>query len=347
LEGRYAVRRKLTTLVAIDMVGYSRLLNEDEEAVIESLEILRADFISSKAEVYGGKIVRFLGDATLLYFDSALGAAEFAVDLQRSLAERNAAEPEQIPLVLRIGINLGDIITDDDDIHGDGLNIAVRLEALSEPGGICISESVYAQVKHKIQASFVSIGARSLKNMVDPVHVWRWRPTANARLRETVERLEDGSRSYRGQHLLDPRLVDVLLRLHARSVVLAVSDALDKIAEGPDDTVHLEQLYQNLGDELFEARGLLSCIRVERVSDKSEPMTNGGKQQTMNEFVAAMFSDSKIGYAFKILPEAQAIWSAKDTFLAKRKRFLALVRKFHNDDFIARSRRMIEYAYID
>jgi len=341
------LRRKLTTLVAIDMVGYARLLSEDESAVLATLDLLRTSFVAPKARQYGGQIIRFIGDGNLLEFESALGAVEFALDLQRSLAERNASEPEQIPIVLRMGVNLGDVVIENDDVHGDGLNIAVRLEALSEPGGLCMSESVYAQVKNKIQTKFVSMGPRSLKNIADPVHVWRWRPSAVVATDETLERLERGAGHYRGQHMLDPRIVDLILRLHARSVLLAVSDTLDLVADEQDAGFHLDQLYRHLGEELHEARELLNGIRVQRKIDRNGSSRTSPTEQTMGEFVASAFRDGKLGYAFQIIPEAQSILTAEDSFIVKRKRLLNLVRRFHDADYIARSKQLIEYAYIE
>ena len=174
------MRRKLTTIVAADVVGYSRLLSEDESGTLDALDILRTQFIAPLAESHGGRIFRFLGDGTLLEFESAMGAVEFAIFLQRGLAEHNAATPLGIPILLRIGINLGDVMFESDDIHGEGVNIAVRLETLAEPGGLCLTEIVHAQVKNRIKASFIPIGPRRLKNIVDPVEVWRWRASSNA-----------------------------------------------------------------------------------------------------------------------------------------------------------------------
>jgi class 3 adenylate cyclase len=341
------VRRRLTTIVAADVVGYSRLLSEDEGATLSALEVLRTQYIGPKAAAYSGRTFRFLGDGTLLEFDSALGAVEFAIDVQRSLSEYNIANPQHIPILLRIGINLGDVVIENGEIHGDGVNIAVRLEALAEPGGICLTDSVYSQIKQRVGSSFISIGSRSLKNIVDPVLVWRWRPAFDVCPSETIGRLEDGSREFKGQHIIDPKLIDVLLRLHARSALLAVSNALDAIADEKSEQIRFDKLYLHFGEQLHQARELLNTIKVERVDNHRELSTSGARQQTMGEFVASTFSDSKIGYAFKIVPEAQAILATSDSFMVKRKRLLELVRRFHNEEFLTRSRALIKYAYID
>jgi class 3 adenylate cyclase len=340
------VRRKLTTIVAADVVGYSRLLSEDEGATLSALELLRTSFLGPMSEAHGGRIFRFLGDGTLLEFESALGAVEFAIALQRGLADYNKTNPHQIPILLRMGINLGDVVIENDDMHGDGVNIAVRLEALAEPGGICLADSVHAQTKQRLRSGFFSIGTRSLKNIADPVLVWRWRPGPDTQTPDSVHRLEDGSGGFKGQHILDPKIVDLLLRLHARSALLAVSNALDAIAD-EKGAVKFENFYFHIGEQLHLARDLLYAVKVERIDNHREYSTSGAQQQTLGEFVSSMFNDSKIGYAFKIVPEAQAILATEEPFIVKRKKFLDLVRRYHNDDFIIQSKKLIKYAYID
>lgn len=340
------MRRKLMTIVAADVVGYSRILSEDESGTLSALEMLRTRFIEPKSELHGGQIFRFIGDGTLLVFDSALGAVEFATEVQRELAAYNNANPHRVPSLLRMGINLGDIVVENDDMHGEGVNIAVRLEALAEPGGICVADSVYSQVKQRFSSNFFSIGLRSLKNIVDPVLVWRWRPASDVVAVDAMQRLEDGSNGFKGQHIIDPKVVDVLLRVHARSALLAVSDALDAITD-EDGEAKYENFYSHLGEEIHTARSLLNAIKVERIDDRSEYPSDGDQHQTMGEFVSSALNDSKIGYAFKIVPEAQAIMAANDPFIVKRKRLLDLVRRYHNDDFIKQSQTLIKYVYMD
>ncbi|NJM33567.1 MAG: adenylate/guanylate cyclase domain-containing protein [Rhodomicrobium sp.] len=306
---------------------------------------MRSDIIAPKAAAHSGRIVRFFGDGALLEFESALGAAEFALDVQRCLIERNAANPMQIPVFLRIGISIGDIVIENDDIHGEGVNIAVRLESLAEPGGICFTDSVHDQIRHRIECDFISIGPRQLKNIVDPVHVWRWRPS-------TAGQAEDGAgaqgeAAVSGHHLLDPKLIDLLLRLHARSALLAVSNALDAIADEDGKKLRTEQLFYFISEQLQEARVLLSSVKIERVDNFRELSTGGAKFQTFGEFVGSMFNDSKIGFAYKIIPEAQALLHSDKPMIVKRKLFLDLVRRYHNDAYIAQCRALIKRAYID
>jgi class 3 adenylate cyclase len=339
------VRRKLTTIVAADVVGYGRLLSEDEASTVAAIESLRSDIIAPKTATHSGRIFRFFGDGALLEFDSALGAAEFAIDVQRCLVERNAANSLQVQVFLRIGISIGDIVIENDDIHGEGVNIAVRLEALAQPGGICFTDSVHDQIKHRIKSDFISIGPRQLKKIVDPVHVWRWRPSSMAHADEAAGTASEALLN--GHYLLDPKLIDLILRLHARSALLAVSNALDAIAEEDGQKPRTEQLFYYISEQLQEARALLSCVKIERVDNFRELATGGAKFQTFGEFAGSMFNDSKIGFAFKIIPEAQALLQSDKPMIVKRKLFLALVRQYHNDAFIAQSRKLIKRAYID
>ena len=339
------MRRKLTTIVAADVVGYSRLLGEDESGTLDALEILRTRFIAPKAVAYAGRIVRFLGDGAMLEFESALGAVEFAIELQRSLAEYNAVNPHGVPMLLRIGINLGDVVFEGDDIHGDGVNIAVRIEALAEPGGLCLTESVHAQIKNRISAHFVTMGQRQLKNIADAVEVWRWRAPADSPDAADADKREEGRLN--GRHIIDPKVVDVLLNLHARSVLLAISNALDAIVDETDDTARVEQLYFHVSEELHKARALLNGVKIERVDHFRNLSAGGSKYQTLGEFVASMFSDSKAGFAFKILPEAHHILESEQSFIVKRKLLMDLVRRFHDENHVTKSRSLIKFAYVD
>lgn len=341
------MRRKLTTIVAADIVGYSRLLGEEEDATLAAIDLLRTEYIEPKASTFSGRIFRFLGDGTLLEFESVLGAVEFAIDLQKSLAAYNASSSQQIPIVLRIGINLGDVVFENGDIHGDGVNIAVRLEALAEPGGICLADSVHAQIRHKIANGFIAIGPRNLKNIVDRIDVWRWRPATGVGGPKAARQLDDEKTCFNGQHVLDPKVVDLLLRLHARSALLAVSNALDAVIDEEKECVTSERLYYHLSEQLHLARSMLDGIQIERVDNYQELAISGAKRQTLGEFVSSMCNDSKLGYAFKIIPEVQAILAGNQSWLIKRKRFLDLVRKFHDEDHIARCRGLIKYAFID
>src|SRR5688572_27683156 len=144
------IERKLAAILAADVVGYSRLVGVDEAGTIARLKALRKEFIEPLVVEYRGRVVKLTGDGALVEFASAVDAVECAVAIQRGVAEREAAEPEDRRLRFRIGINIGDIILEEGDIYGDGVNIAARLEGLAEPGGICIARNVHDQIKAKL-----------------------------------------------------------------------------------------------------------------------------------------------------------------------------------------------------
>jgi len=167
--------RRLAAIRAADVAGYSRLMGADEEGTLAALKAIRRELGDPKVKEHRGRIVKTTGDGLLIEFASVVDAVRCAVEVQRGMAERNAEVPEARRIEFRIGINLGDIIRDGRDIFGDGVNIAARLEALSEPGGICVSGIVHDQVRDKLDVAFEDMGERQVKNISRPVHVWRRR----------------------------------------------------------------------------------------------------------------------------------------------------------------------------
>jgi TolB-like protein/class 3 adenylate cyclase/3-mercaptopyruvate sulfurtransferase SseA len=165
--------RRLTTILAADIVGYSRLMAADESGTLASLKALRRELIEPKTAEHHGRVVKLMGDGTLMEFASVVDAVRFAVDVQRTMAERNAGVPEDRRIAYRIGINIGDIIADGDDIYGDGVNIAARLEGLADPGGICVARNVFNQVKGKVDTTFEDLGEQEVKNIPEPVRVFK------------------------------------------------------------------------------------------------------------------------------------------------------------------------------
>jgi len=171
------VRRKLTTILAADVEGYSRLMGADEEATLATLRSYR-DVVGGLIAGHDGRLVGTAGDAVLAEFGSAVEAVRCAMSIQEELAARNAAIADDRRMRFRIGINVGDVMVEGDDLLGDGVNVAARLEGLAEPGGICISASAYDQVRNKLPAGFEDLGPRELKNIAEPVHVYRVLPGA-------------------------------------------------------------------------------------------------------------------------------------------------------------------------
>ena len=166
--------RRLAAIVSTDVVGYSRLMGVDEAGTLSALRAHRAELIDGKIAARGGRIVKTMGDGLLLEFPSVVEATQCAVEIQQGMAARNADVPAAKQLVLRVGVNLGDIIIEGNDIYGDGVNIAARLQELAEPGGICISSRVHDDVRDRLETEFSDSGLEELKNIKRPVHVWRW-----------------------------------------------------------------------------------------------------------------------------------------------------------------------------
>jgi TolB-like protein/class 3 adenylate cyclase len=165
--------RRLTTILAADVVGYSRLMAADEAGTLAQLKTHRKELIDPKTAEYGGRVVKLMGDGTLMEFGSVVDAVTFAVDVQRAISLRSTDIPEDRRITYRIGINIGDIIVDGDDIYGDGVNVAARLEGLAEPGGVCLSDMVHQNVKAKLDLAFEDLGEQQFKNIPEPVRVFK------------------------------------------------------------------------------------------------------------------------------------------------------------------------------
>ena len=167
-----AVQRKLTTLFCADVKGYSELMGRDEVGTLARLKVYRQAMIGLIAR-HRGRTVNTWGDGLLAEFASPVEAVTCAAEVQRELRARNEAEKDQPPMLFRIGINLGDVMVEGDDLYGEGVNVAARLEAQAEPGGIAIARSVYDQVRNKLGLGFEFVGAREVKNIADKVEVYR------------------------------------------------------------------------------------------------------------------------------------------------------------------------------
>jgi TolB-like protein/class 3 adenylate cyclase/Flp pilus assembly protein TadD len=167
------VERRLTTILAADVVGYSRLMAADEAGTLTSLKAIRRELFEPKTTAHHGRVVKLIGDGTLMEFGSVVDAVNFAVDVQRAMALRNTDVPEDRRITYRMGINIGDIIVEGDDIYGDGVNIAARLEGLAEPGGICVARNVFDQLKAKVEVGFDDLGEQAVKNIPEPVRVFK------------------------------------------------------------------------------------------------------------------------------------------------------------------------------
>jgi len=167
------MERRLTAILAADVVGYTALMGADEAGTLRRFTDLRKEFLEPLIETYRGRVVKLMGDGLLVEFASLVDAVTCAVAWQNGVAEREAEADEDKRLQFRIGINLGDVIVEGEDIHGDGVNIAARLEGMAEPGGICLSGDAYRQGKGKVEADFEDLGEHDLRNVAEPVQVYR------------------------------------------------------------------------------------------------------------------------------------------------------------------------------
>ncbi len=185
------VQRRLAAILAADVVGYSRLMERDETGTLAALKSRRKEVLEPLVAHNQGRVFKVTGDGVLVQFDSAVNAVQCAIDLQRGMATATGDQSDGRSIVLRIGVNLGDVLVEGSDLYGDGVNIAARLESIAEPGGILVSGTVYDHAKNKINAGFDDLGAQILKNIAEPVRVYRVAgtpPTATAALHVSSEK---------------------------------------------------------------------------------------------------------------------------------------------------------------
>jgi TolB-like protein/class 3 adenylate cyclase/Tfp pilus assembly protein PilF len=182
------VERRLAAILAADVAGYSRLMGADEEGTLARLKAVRKAIVDPAIASHRGHIVKTTGDGMLIEFASAVDAVRSAVEIQRSMAEQNAAVPPDQRIEFRIGTHVGDVIFDDNDIFGDGVNIAARLEGIAEPGGVCMSDDAYRQVRGKVEIACDDMGQQSLKNISEPMRAWQLRLTG-----QTASAIKSGS----------------------------------------------------------------------------------------------------------------------------------------------------------
>ena len=169
-------QRRLAAIVSADVAGYSRLMGRDESGTLAALKELRREVVDPRIARHNGRIVKTTGDGLLLEFASVVDAVRCVIEVQTAMAEKTADFPEDRRIAFRTGINVGDIIIDGDDIFGDGVNVAARLQDSRPPGGICVSSRVHDDVRDRLDASFADMGAQTLKNIARPIPVWSWSP---------------------------------------------------------------------------------------------------------------------------------------------------------------------------
>ena len=167
------VLRRLAAILSADVVGYTRLTQADEEGTLARVRAQRSELIEPKISAFGGRVFKLMGDGLLAEFPSVVDAVQCADDLQREIAERNTVVPEGERIVLRVGVNLGDVIVDGDDVQGDGVNVATRMQEIAEPGGVTVSGIVYDSVRDKLPVELSDLGPQRMKNIDEPVRAYR------------------------------------------------------------------------------------------------------------------------------------------------------------------------------
>ena len=170
------MERRLAAIVIADVVGYSKLIHADEEGMRARFQALQEELFGPSVTGHGGRIIKTMGDAFLLEFPSAVKAVACMAKVQRELEVLDADRAKDQRIRFRIGINVGDIIVEDDDIHGDGINIASRLEVLCKPGGVTLSDDAYRQVRDRLDLKWQDGGEHEVKNIARPLQVWHWKP---------------------------------------------------------------------------------------------------------------------------------------------------------------------------
>src|SRR5690348_13876019 len=165
--------RKLAAILVADVVGYSRLAGADEDRTLARLRSLRGDLIDPAIAAHRGRVVKRTGDGIIIEFRSVVDAVRCATEVQNGMVERNAGVPAEKRIEIRVGVHLGDVVEEaDGDLMGDGVNVAARLEGLAEPGGVCLSDDAWRQVRDKLRQAFVDIGEKALKNIARPMRVY-------------------------------------------------------------------------------------------------------------------------------------------------------------------------------
>jgi TolB-like protein/class 3 adenylate cyclase len=249
------VQRRLAAILAADVVGYSRLMADDEEATLAALKGHREELIAPLVSDHRGRVVKLMGDGLLAEFASVVDATQCAIAIQQGMSRRNRDEAEARRMALRIGINIGDIVIEDQDIYGDGVNVAARLEALAEPGGILVSGDAYRQVHNKLKVSFDYLGENTLRNIPTPVETYR---------------VIDGAQA------VDDRPADMpAAATRAASPSIAVLPFVN-VAGAPED----EYFCDGIAEDLITA---LSNVRSFFVIDRSSSFTFKGQSTEVKE----------------------------------------------------------------
>lgn len=248
------MERRLSAIMAADVVGYSRLMGADEQGTLARLKAVRHEFVDPEIDRQGGRIVKLMGDGALVEFGSVVSAVECAAKVQRLLAEHNSTVADDERIELRIGINLGDVIVDGDDIYGNGVNIAARLEGIATAGGVCVSRSVFDHVKDNVTFGFIDLGDQALKNIEEPVQAFQVTAEPKISAGDRTSRLANRARPFR-------------VRREQRSIAIRPFENLSPDLDG-DHLVEGVRLGIQAGLVLLPGLLLINAPAVNRFRDR-------------------------------------------------------------------------------
>lgn len=343
------MERRLAAIVAADVANYSLLLGRNELGTLTALKRLQDELIDPAISHYRGRVVRLMGDGSLLSFDSAVNAVKFAVDVQREMAIRKKSAPSDEQINFRMGANLGDIVEDRRDIHGEGINVAVRLEELAPPGGICLSHSIYLQAKHVLGEDLLPIGERQLKHIADPILVWRWEPPGGGVRHGPCAVTAAVPRHAHGRQILDPKVTALLVDLHVRSARLALCEAFDAVLARPDGgrRMSLREIHRTIADKLDSASELLLPISVERRPEAPRIGKAPRNALPLGEFLSRSFDGGDMFFALGLLRRIQTVLRSRASLPEKRAALVRLSRHMLCEAEAPRVKEAIRFAFVD
>lgn len=336
------MERRLAAIVAADVSNYSLLLSRDEQTTLKTLNSLLDEVFAPAITQYDGQIIRLMGDGSLIAFNSALHAVKFSVDVQRFMAKRKLSVRSSMKIEFRIGANLGDIVRERNDIHGEGINVAVRLEEIAQPGGICISDTLYRQAKNAILEDLQPIGERYLKNIEEPVLVWRWHPENHRNCRENGSSSPHLKKNF-GRQILDPKVTSSMVDLYMRSARLALSEAFDVMLSRPRTgaTLDLRDIHAIIRNSLNGAHDSLGTIYIESCGNaRTIP-------QTLGDFLTDAVNGDDIVFTVEMLQSIRGILSSSRNITRKRTALMQLCSKFLHERELPQVKAAIRFAFVE
>ena len=336
------MERRTAAIAAIDVVGYTAMLEHDGAGTLAALDSLRR--VCFEPLLGEGRLFRLLGDGSLFEFAQAGEATRFAIAVQEQVRHARPRTAAGHTISLRIGIDFGEIIFDGRDLHGEAINVASRLEAMAPDGHICISSRGLERLDPRQMTLFSPIGPRALKGLDAPVSVWRWPQAAAVPLPPAAPAHAPAAN---GRQVLDPKVTQLLLIMHMRSARLAVSDAIDGILALPNEGRGLphDEIYGRIGAKLNAARDLLAPIGIQCI-DNVEAHMRSEQQIIMSTFMANVFDNARTAYVFPLLNQISTILQSNEPLIARRAAINDTVETFMRDTMLARCTSLIKYAFV-